>query len=231
MGWSVSSFNPGDTAGVAAKLTAVMSDFFSLMMQESGAPKPGIWTVNSGIASTQMNSLGSLNISSIFMAATLNASGYQVQAQSAQLRVGYVYAQRTASDINSTQVFSTFIVASYAPKFADSILTIRANFNAAIIALVTASEIHARVNLCRAPNGTAVVLTDSSATAYAMGVCTAGFNNQTRPSAGAIAFNYQETSPGSGVATQYGIRYAPLFVTNSGYINTIRGDILVEEWR
>lgn len=214
----------------------VGSDFYV-----PGSSEYGYISVVSGVSAPGVSSFGSLAVSSGVSAPGVSSfdqlnvnpasgqSSLKLASNSAMQLMQSVFVQRTAADVNSTQTFSTFLVASLTPFFGDSLIRVRGSFNSEITALGSAPS-DGRANLCRAPNGTPVVLTDSSANQFGMGT----FGRS--PAAGTadigeISFQYQEASPGSGIATQYGIRYAPLFIAGSSSVTTIRGDLLVEEWR
>jgi hypothetical protein len=222
MGWSSLSF-PFGSLLTAAKMTQVYSNFASLMAQESGSPDPsGVWSF---AAATVIDAPGSHHFG------WLNVdSGLAVGGQPAKALIQSIFIQRTAADLNSTQTFSTFIVASLTPQFGDSLIKIRGILNAGAVGAVNAADIVGRANLCRAPNGTPVVLTDSS-NGLSMGLFASWLGAQVNAVYGSLPFDFQETSPGSGAALQYGIRYAAFFNTFSGYVVTTRGSLLVEEWR
>ena len=148
-------------------------------------------------------------------------SGYRVQASYGQICVQEKFASRYTSQIDCLAVFSTYLVASITPIFADSTLRLEAQVGDRVYVSPM------RVNLVRAPNGTPVVLTNSSGTIpnFVMDIIDAGAND------GQGAVTLMATDSSQSGATQYGVRIACVAASGTGTTIVAYARLRVTEWR
>jgi len=131
VGWFVSSLNPAGGLKHVSWDIAVFSNFYSLMAQESGAPRPtGVWcmdTLNVGSSLTVQgvavagvvagaNSGGSFNVTSDF----------KVRGNTTKQLLQRVHLLSTTSRSSATTVYSTYAVASLTPVSSVSQIFVRA---------------------------------------------------------------------------------------------------------
>lgn len=250
MGWSSMSF-PLSSYLPSSTMNAVFSNFASLAAQESGAPVInslnalgfntfGHVEVTSGVSAPQTSSFGTLNALQLNVASGLSApqassmgvldvhSQYTLNGNIAKALIQSVFASTYATQANTTATFSTYIVASLTPKFSDSLIVVEADLIGESTGGGGGSE-QMRANLCRAPNGTPVVLTTSAAASTAMDAIGSTLANFLLLAP--LHFSYQETSPASGTALQYGLRFAATNAVNANVVNANGARIRVQEWR
>ncbi len=250
MAWGALTF-PGSSTLTSALMNQVASNFAAIMFQESGSPQPtGTWsfggavdvrsvlhvpgsahigalTVDSGLSAANIvfpgvGSFGALNVVSQY---TLAGNVAKALIQSVFREVSSNYGSATPS------VYSTYMVASLTPKFADSLIRIRAN----VVLLANNNNpviARASANLTRGlggvPDSGGLTLTASLAPGSQNGPLVGDSTNAGLQVTGGICLAFDETSPGSGTALQYAIRWADVKSSTSF---VLWGQLTVEEWR
>jgi hypothetical protein len=226
MSWSSLSF-PFGSLLTAAKMTQVASNFASAMYQESGAPLPaGVWSFGGGVdVASVFHVPGSAHIGALNV-----DSGLSIGGLAAKELIQSVEGLPSGTLVSSTNVFSTYAVASITPKFADSLILVDAEIDIFIPTQTAVGFGYAGANLCRSPNGTPVVLRPTSSAALANVPYIGVTNSGTQNLRGMQTFRYQEASPGSGTPVQYGLRFAAGANASQG-VQAQYGMVRVQEWR
>lgn len=250
MAWTSLTF-PGSSGLTSTLMNEVASNFAALAFQESGAPvinslnalgfnTLGHVEVASGVSAPQTSSFGTLNALQLNVASGISApqasslgvldvhSQYTLNGNIAKALIQSIFASTYTTQANTTATFSTYLVASLTPKFSDSLIVVEADLIGESTGGGGGSE-QMRANLCRAPNGTPVVLTTSTAASTTMDSIGSTLVNFLMLAP--FHFSYQETSPASGTALQYGLRFAATNAVNANVVNANGARIRVQEWR
>ena len=163
MGWFASSLNPAGGLKHVSWDIAVFSNFYSLMAQESGAPRPtGVWcmdTLNVGSTLTAQ----AFNAPT-FSANSLAAGAFKEGGVSIKQLLQRIYFKDTTSRGSLSQVFSTYTIASITPLSSLSTLLVRAGIYYGL-ASPSGLEVQFASHLMRNPTvvGSFAYLTNSAA--------------------------------------------------------------------
>lgn len=216
MPWFVSSLNPAGGLKHVAWDIAVFSNFYSLMMQESGSPPPsGVWSWGTGSKINMPLAAGVFNV------------GGQAARQKLQEVNFYTENQNTTFILNT--YYGQFYVGSITPVSSLSTLKIRAGVyynlmeGAAGIAYMGS---HLKRNPANVSSGiylTSCAVPSNIANVGVVAGNTVGQGNRQ----GLMAFERVD-SAGNLDPKQYGIAWA-LGVTSTGLTITA-GYVTIEEW-